>query len=317
MDEYNAAAAPGAPDRVTARQPEAVPKATFPAGCALADETNPEYRTTVRRAPLGLEINDVESYPNESSAERRLDERQDQLLLTLGHELKTPITVIKGTVQLAHRRLRAAGHAQEARWLDVANSQIDRLTALVDYLLRAGQLNGSEVDLQLARFNLADLVREVAMTLQTLSEAHTVTVEVPEDVEVEGDVDRLRQVVSNLINNAIKYSPGGGNVEVTLRRTSGEAEFCVHDYGIGIPTEDRDRVFERFERATNVGSIPGFGLGLTMCRDIIEAHHGRIWVGDLSKAAFAAAITFGPPPTGDGRGSLFCLALPLGQGARS
>jgi signal transduction histidine kinase len=288
---------------------------TAPPVRALADESNREYRTSVHRAPEGLEVNDVAAFPDDASAARRLDERQDQLLLTLGHELKTPITVIKGSVQLAHHRLRVGGHLQEAGWLEVANSQIDRLTALVDYLLRAGQLNGSEVALQLARFDLTHLVREVAMTMQALTESHVVIAPAPEDIEIEGDVDRLRQVVTNLVNNAIKYSPDGGKVEVTLRQTGGEALLCVRDHGIGIPVEERDRVFERFERATNVGHIPGFGLGLTMCRDIIQAHHGRIWVGMLSAAATAATLNPTPTPAEDGRGSLFCVALPLSQGA--
>ena len=254
---------------------------------------------------------------SERSAARQRDERQDQLLVTLAHELKTPITVIKGSVQLARHRLQAAGHQREAAWLEVANSQIDRLTALVDYLLRAGQLNSSAVDLHLAPFNLADLVREVGIIMETLSTEHTLIIQAPEDVAVEADADRLAQVLHNLIGNAVKYSPAGSNVEITLRQVDGEAELCVRDYGIGIPSEDRDRVFERFERATNVGRIPGFGLGLTMCRDIVQAHHGRLWVGDLAEAATAVALNPAPPPAEDAHGSLFCLALPLEQDARS
>jgi signal transduction histidine kinase len=270
-----------------------------------------------RPAPEEQDGSGTELSRRENSVAHQLDEHQDQLLLTLGHELKTPITVIKGSIQLARHRLQAAGHEQEAGWLEVANSQIDRLTALVDYLLRAGQLNGSEVALHLARFDLVQLVREVGITMQALTGSHMVTVQAPQDVEIDGDEDRMRQVVSNLISNAIKYSPAGSNVEITLRRTGGEAVLCVRDYGIGIPIEDRDRVFERFERATNVGHIPGFGLGLTMCRDIVNAHHGRLWVSDLSEAARAAALNPILTPNEDGRGSLFCLALPLEQDARS
>jgi signal transduction histidine kinase len=254
---------------------------------------------------------------HESRAAHQRDERQDHLLVTLGHELKTPITVIKGSVQLARHRLQAAGHQQEAAWLEVANSQIDRLTALVDYLLRAGQLNSSGVDLHLAPFNLADLVREVGITMEALSPEHTLIIQAPEDVAVEADADRLAQVLHNLIGNAVKYSPAGSTVEITLRRVGGEAELCVRDYGIGIPSEDRDRVFERFERATNVGLVPGFGLGLTMCRDIVNAHHGRLWVGDLAEAATTVALNSEPPPAAGARGSLICVALPLEQDARS
>jgi signal transduction histidine kinase len=134
-------------------------------------------------------------------------------------------------------------------------------------------------------------------------------------VGIEGDPDRLEQVVRNLITNAIKYSPAGSKVEITLRRRGREAEVCVRDEGIGIPSEDRDQVFERFTRASNVGLIPGFGLGLSMSRDIVQAHHGRLWIGDLSEAATAAAMAPGPPRPA-ASGSLFCLALPLEQDAR-
>jgi signal transduction histidine kinase len=139
-------------------------------------------------------------------------------------------------------------------------------------------------------------------------------VQAPEDVEVEGDADRLEQVLRNLLTNAIKYSPTGGDVEITLRRAGSEAELCVRDYGIGIPREEQEQVFERFMRASNVGLIPGFGLGLSMNRDIVQAHHGRIWVGNLAEAPPAA--TAPAPPLGEERGSLFCLALPLEQDAR-
>jgi signal transduction histidine kinase len=260
------------------------------------------------------DISDAEAFMSETRVERQLEERQDQLLMTLGHELKTPITVIKGTVQLAHHRLAAGGHEQEAAWLEIANIQINRLAALVDYLLRAGQLN-SAVELHLTRFDLADLIRGVGLPMQTFSTKHTLIVQTPEDLAIEGDQDRLEQVVRNLITNAIKYSPAGGNVEITLRRSGGEAELCVRDYGIGIPSEDRAQVFERFARASNVGLIPGFGLGLSMSRDIVQAHHGRLWVGDLSAAATAAARA--PEPLlGDAPGSLFCLALPFDQDAQ-
>lgn len=268
-----------------------------------------------RHVPVGQDGSSTAAATRANAARPLLEERQDQLLMTLAHELKTPITVIKGTVQLAHHRLQAAGHEQEAAWLATANHQIDRLTALIDYLLRAGQLAGSAVELHLARFNFADLVRTVGLTMQTLTKEHMVIVQAPEDVELEGDAERLEQVLRNLLTNAIKYSPTGGDITLTLHRAGGEAELCVRDYGIGIPREEREQVFERFTRASNVGPIPGFGLGLSMSRDIVQAHHGRVWVGNLAEAPTAA--TAPAPPLGDERGSLFCLALPLEQEARS
>ena len=234
--------------------------------------------------------------------------------MLLAHELKTPITAVKGMVQLAHRRLQTAGHLDEAALLHAADQQINRLTALVNYLLRAGQLTGTTLELHLARFNLADLVREVGVAMQALSTEHTVIVQAPADLVMMGDADRLAQVLRNLINNAIKYSPAGGGVEITLRCVGEEAEVCVRDFGIGIPAADRDQVFDRWHRSSNVGLIPRFGLGLSMSREIVRAHHGRLWVGDLPAITSADATDPGSGPEGAVPGSLLCLVLPLDQG---
>jgi signal transduction histidine kinase len=91
---------------------------------------------------------------------------------------------------------------------------------------------------------------------------------------------------------------------------------CVRDYGIGIPVDERDQVFERFHRARNVGAIAGFGLGLSMSRDIVRAHRGRLWVGDLPAAATAEAAGPGMPPAENAQGSLLCLVLPIAQATR-
>jgi signal transduction histidine kinase len=243
---------------------------------------------------------------------RRLDQQQDQLLVLVGHELKTPITVIKATVQLTSQRLRRAGHLAEAAHLDMVDAQLDRLTALVEYLLLAGQRNGV-LDLHLVHFDLADLAREVGTAMQALSTVHTLIIQAPEHLDVEGDSARLTQVLHNLIANAIKYSPTGGAIEVTLVQVAETAELCVRDYGIGLPAEDRTQVFERFHRASNVGAIPGFGLGLVMSRDIVQAHHGRLWVGDLTGTSAATLERPGRPDTGEAAGSLLCLVLPLQQ----
>ncbi len=238
---------------------------------------------------------------DEGGRARRLDERQDHLLVLVGHELKTPITVIKATVQLARGRLAKAGHLTEAAEMDSVNNHIDRLIALVDYLLRAGQLNEITVDLRLARLNLADLVREIAGEMPNAT--HRVRVQAPEQLILEGDAARLAQVLRNLIGNAIKYSPAGGDVEVMLRRAAETAELCVRDYGIGIPVAERTRVLERFQRAGNVGAIPGFGLGLSMSRDILHAHHGQLWVGNPAAGVATGGSRTGQPAAGDSSGS--------------
>ena len=298
-----------APPPFRDRTTPAPPVAGLPVAPALAAENETTYRVDVRRSPAGPSL-------RERSAQDQAEGRQDQLLQLVAHELRSPITVIKASIQLASRHLRAAGHLDEAARLDLADAQVDRLTALVDYLLRAGQLNSGMVDLQPARFDLAGLVREVGSAMQALSVAHIVIVQAPEHLVVEADANRLEQVLRNLITNAIKYSPEGGRVEITLARVGEGAEVCVRDYGIGIPVAERDQVFERFHRARNVGAIAGFGLGLSMSRDIVRAHHGRLWVGDLPQAATAEAARPGISPAENAQGSLLCLVLPIEQATR-
>jgi RNA polymerase sigma factor (sigma-70 family) len=298
-----------APQPFRDRATPAPPVASLPFAPTLAVENETTYRVDVRRSPVAPSL-------REQSARDPSDQRQDQLLQMVAHELRSPITVIKGTIQLASRRLRAAGHLDEAARLDLANAQVDRLTALVDYLLRAGQLNGGMVDLQLARVDLAGLVREVGSAMQALSAAHVVIVQGPEHLMVEADANRLEQVLRNLITNAVKYSPESERVEITLARVREEVEVCVRDYGIGIPVDERDQVFERFHRARNVGAIAGFGLGLSMSLDIVRAHHGRLWVGDLPAAATAEAAGPGLSPAENAQGSLLCLVLPVEQATR-
>jgi RNA polymerase sigma factor (sigma-70 family) len=211
-----AAAPPPFRDRAT----PAPPVASLPVAPALAVKHETTYRVDVCRSPAGPSL-------RERTAQDQAAGRPDQLLQLVAHELRSPITVIKASIQLASRRLRAAGHLDEAARLDFAAAQVDRLTALVDYLLRAGQLNSGMVDLQRARFDLAGLVREMGAAMPALSVAHTVIVQAPEHLVVEADANRLEQVLRNLITNAIKYSPESGRVEITLARVRGGGGVCT------------------------------------------------------------------------------------------
>ena len=206
---------------------------------------------------------------------------RDEFLSIASHELKTPLTSIKGLAQLALRRADSEAGPQVRRGLLAITQQIDRLTALINELLDLSHLDSGRFELQRSAVDLGRLVAEVAGEVQVLSEAHPIHVATPaEPVIVPADRERLRQVLVNLLENAVKYSPAGGPVDVRLEQTAARAVVAVQDRGIGIPADQVDRLFERFYRARNAteAQVSGLGLGLYISREIIDQHGGQLRV---------------------------------------
>jgi two-component system phosphate regulon sensor histidine kinase PhoR len=164
-------------------------------------------------------------------------------------------------------------------------------------LLDLSLLEGGLIDLNLVATDLAVMVREVAEEARFLSELHPIQVYAPARLQGEWDPARLRQVLQNLIRNAIKYSPGGGRVDVRVRASSGRVTVAIRDRGIGLQPEEADHVFERFYRAAAARKLEGSGLGLYICQAIIAAHGGHI-----------AATSPGP-----GKGTTISFDIPLKQ----
>lgn len=224
---------------------------------------------------------------------------RDEFVSVATHELKTPITVLKTYVQT----LPAQGQARsevERRALEAINRQTSRLTDLVNELLDVSRLRAGRLELSRERFNLVDLCREVVERFALLiggAGASRLRLEVG-DPELVGDWDRSRidQVLTNLVSNALKYSPQGGEIVVKVERTEDKAQVSVADRGIGIPADQQARVFEPFQRASNVKKlgIEGAGLGLHISKEIVEEHGGRMWF-----------------TSEEGKGSTFYFALPL------
>lgn len=231
---------------------------------------------------------------------RRLQEQElrDQFISTASHELRTPVTSIKGLVQLTTRRLQRDGDVARAlSGLEQVETQVNRLVGLVDDLLDVNRIESHRLELHLERIDLLALVQEAVSRLQTTTEKHDLLLQSPgAPLWIEGDAYRLDQVLDNLLANAIRYSPRGGPIEVTVRREGMEGLVAVRDHGVGIPTQDHERIFGRFGRASNAAAhnIHGFGLGLFISREIAERHGGRLWLA-----------------SSDETGSAFTLALPL------
>ena len=211
-------------------------------------------------------------------AEEALRER-DEFLALASHELKTPAATLSATAQLLERQLDRQGsleHDQLVRALERLREQSQRLGRLVDHLLDVSRINSARLTIQLRQTDLARLVSDVVSACQLTTARHTLIMRGPSSLSCVLDHDRITQVVTNLLDNAIKYSPDGGAVEVELSATEDEACLDVRDHGIGIPEERRDRLFERFYRGHLNEQFSGMGLGLFITRHVVELHGGSI-----------------------------------------
>jgi PAS domain S-box-containing protein len=225
---------------------------------------------------------------------------RDEFLASASHDLKNPLASIKATAQLLERRLDRPEPLDVARLregLQRVDAIATRAAGLVEELLDLTRLQmGSPLDLDRRPTDLVRLAREVAAELQQTTEQHQLRVESPES-ELVGlwDARRLGRVLSNLLDNAVKYSPDGGPIVVRVGRDGDWATVEVVDNGIGIPTVDHGRIFERFQRASNVqGSIGGTGIGLASARHILASHGGTIVLDSR-----------------EGAGATFTLRLPI------
>jgi signal transduction histidine kinase len=168
--------------------------------------------------------------------------------------------------------------------------QVDRMSKLVEELLDISRIQGGRLSLDLSTFDLGQLVREAVERTVVASGPATVEVRVPPGVMVEADQGRVDQVVTNLVSNAIRYSPEGGLIEIELQPGSDGVSLRVSDRGLGIPPEKQREIFERFARAHGPG-YGGLGLGLTIAHGIVEQHGGRIEVESSGRGGEGSTFT--------------------------
>ncbi len=207
---------------------------------------------------------------------------RDQFLSIAAHELRTPVASIRGYAQLLLRRL-SKGNLTEAlpTYLRTIEGATDRLTVLTDDLLDVSRIRLGNLPLRPKPLDLCDLIGEiVARYTEVFGDRHPLEVETSDiPCAVVVDPDRVEQVLSNLIDNAAKYSPQGGTIRISMRSDDEGVSIEVHDVGIGLPPGAAASIFEPFGRAANAvqQNLPGLGLGLYICRSIVERHGGRIW----------------------------------------
>ncbi len=218
------------------------------------------------------------------------------------HELRTPLTILKGEMEVGLRRRR---RPEEYRKILNSNlEEVNHMTQIVDDLLFLSKADMGEVHLQKHLINLTKLVSEVGAQAKMIAMAKDIKVHISKDsdVPVIGDRLRLRELLLNLVDNAVKYTPEGGEMMISLERDDDRVKLRVMDNGIGIPTEDQPHIFDRFFRVDKARSreAGGSGLGLSICKWIVEAHGGEISVeSEVAKGSlFTVTLPLAPP---DGR----------------
>jgi two-component system OmpR family sensor kinase len=249
-----------------------------------------------RRIPLSDNPDDevgqlIQAFNETMERLEQLFTMQRRFLADVSHELRTPLTVIKGNVGL----IRKVGADEES--LGSIETEVDRLTRLVGDLLFLAQAESGQVPFDLSAVELDAILLEVFQQMRVLAgERVSISIDEIDQIQVKGDRDRLKQVMLNLVGNAIQYTPAGGKVKLALGRVEEQAWLKVSDSGPGIPTEDLPHIFERFyrgEKSRHRSANSGFGLGLSIAYYIITFHQGTIEV-----------------ESGAGKGTTFIVRLP-------
>lgn len=273
---------------------------SFAAERRLSDEDLAFLQTLARQGAQALER--ARLYEAERAARAEAQEAvqlRDLFFAVASHELKTPITSLLGHAQLLQRRLGPAQPVTERdqRALQVIVEQAARLSRMVTEMLDAGQIAAGRLSVERAPLDLGALARRVVAEIQPTLTRHSLCYDAPDEaLMVNGDELRLEQVLYNLVQNAVKYSPAGGQVQVRLERRGERACLAVADQGIGIPQQALGSLFQRYYRADNVEErgIGGLGIGLYVVKEIVSLHDGEIEVA-----------------SSEGEGSTFTIYLPL------
>jgi PAS domain S-box-containing protein len=247
---------------------------------------------------VGVSLGDGIVYAfRDVTRDRRLEELRAQFVATISHELRTPLASLHGAAMTLLERQDELHEQTRRDLLDMIAVQSKRLAALTEEILLAGQLDSGSLRVVTKPFDPEELVWTAAAAARLrVGDDTTIDVSIPAVLpKVEGDAERTRQVLANLIDNAIKYSPQGGRIVLGFEADEDYARFTVRDEGLGIPLGEQKRIFEKFYRLDpdHRRGIGGSGLGLYICRELVRSMNGRIWVD--SDPGKGAAFTFELP----------------------
>jgi PAS domain S-box-containing protein len=263
----------------------------------LAVDGSKDYDITYRIKTVGGEIRwitsraivlqDAKGKPlrmlgatSDTTEQKRMEQNKNDFISIATHELKTPVTSIKAYAEVLERRFKREGNRESALHMAKMDAQLDKLTVLITDLLDVTKIESGRLQMQKIKFPFGPLIEEIVEELQRTTEQHTIVINGNVNVTLIADRERVGQVVTNLLSNAIKYSPKAEKIIISLKRTENLVQVSVRDFGIGIPKEKQEKLFERFYRVSGPkdNTYPGLGLGLYISSEIIKREGGRIWV---------------------------------------
>jgi PAS domain S-box-containing protein len=258
----------------------------------------------VMRDPIGAVSGRIFAFRDVSS-ERIVEQMKSDFVSTVSHELRAPLTSIYGFAETLLRRDVLFGEPERQTFLGYIASEAQRLTSIVDTLLGVARLEAGDLQVELVPTDLRTVVSEVVTSVGQTSDVngHKFVLHLPDEpLSASADREKLSQILTNLLDNAVKFSPGGGTVTVEAHRRSGHVEVRVVDEGQGIPEAERERIFSKFHRAESSRGSGGAGLGLFIARGLVSAMGGRIWVDSVEGggSSFAFELPLAPEPALDG-----------------
>lgn len=227
---------------------------------------------------------------------KQLEQQKDEFMGMISHELKTPVTSLKAFAQVLQKQFETVGEKHAASLLGKMDGQINKLTVLIADLLDVTKLETGKLHFHEEFYSFDAMVGEIIEEIQRTTTQHVIVTKGKTNKNIFGDKERIGQVLTNMLSNAIKYSPKSQEIIVHLSGTKTEVTCCVQDFGIGIAKEKQTLVFERFFRESGFmeDTFPGLGLGLYVSSEIVKRQGGSIWVNSKK-----------------GKGSTFCFRLPI------
>jgi two-component system sensor histidine kinase VicK len=230
--------------------------------------------------------------------EKQNELRKNKFIGIVSHELKTPLTSLKAYVQMLYAWAKKQKDSFAITSLSKVERQVKKMQNMINGFLNLSQAESGKIQLDKQDFDLGELINDVMNETKLITTSHTINFLPCEPIAIHADKEKIEQVVINLFNNAIKYSPKQTVITVSCETIDNMAQVCVKDEGIGIDEQDIDQLFKRYYRVENkhTENITGFGIGLYLCAEIIKHHNGNIWVESEV-----------------GKGSVFYFSLPLAK----
>jgi PAS domain S-box-containing protein len=243
---------------------------------------------------LDKTLNKIIAFVIDITERKKLEERKDEFISIASHELKTPLTSIKGYMQILERMNAVKSDGKDTPIIQKVQTHVTRLDRLISELLDVVKIQADKLEFNFEEIDLSSIVNN-AISMFHEHPTHKILYEKQFNLKIRGDLFRLEQVITNLINNAVKYSPLADVIIIKQILRDKDIVISIQDYGIGINKTDLKNLFQRFYRvATSANLFPGLGIGLFISKEIIKRHSGKIWL----KSVY-------------GKGSTFYISLPI------